>query len=344
MNYELIINDLKAWTKEESFYRDFFCTKRMGGSVTFLIEDPAISSEYKGYVLHPETIDPNKTEEDFFNTGRNVSIIKHPRYFPYFEHQHAFFEIIYVLSGQCKEITSDRTVILSEGELCLLAPNITHGIEVFDDSVVLNILIRQSTFMDIFWNTIRDKSQIALFFLGHFYEKSKIRYLLYHTAGDTVIRNYILDMYAEQILPDDYSDRIICSLLTIFFTQLTRRHGLTVESAVNSAERSEYSADMLNYIMNHYADTSLNDLAEQIHFSVPYCSRLIKEVTGISFSDLLTGVRLHQGENLLSHTQMSIADISEKLGYKNPETFIRAFQRTYQLSPSQYRKSTVASD
>jgi hypothetical protein len=35
----------------------------------------------------------------------------------------------YVLKGQCVEITNDRTVELKEGDLCLLAPNVTHGIK-----------------------------------------------------------------------------------------------------------------------------------------------------------------------------------------------------------------------
>lgn len=60
---------------------------------------------------------------------------------------------------------------------------------------------------------------------------------------------------------------------------------------------------------------------------------------GVSFSELITQIRLEQGENLLSHTQMSVADISERLGYKNPETFIRAFYRNYKRTPNQYRKS-----
>ena len=35
---------------------------------------------------------------------------------------------------------------LREGDICILAPDVDHGIEVFDDSIVLNVLIRYSTF------------------------------------------------------------------------------------------------------------------------------------------------------------------------------------------------------
>ena len=109
-----------------------------------------------------------------------------------FYHEHDFFEIIYVLSGTCTNSFRDSTEKLTAGDLCLLAPNVRHGIlAVEDDSIILNILIRRSTFMDIFYNTVRDKTQISGFFVGNLYSREKIRYLLFHTKDDIVIRNYI---------------------------------------------------------------------------------------------------------------------------------------------------------
>lgn len=339
MNYDLIIEDLEKWNVDEAFFRDFYHAVENGEPTEELLKREEVLDSDKEMALNNDCIETHLTENRFFEEGRNVVLVKHPRYFPFFTHHHVFFEIIYVLSGHMQEITDDRTVDLYEGDLCLIAPNVSHGLKVFDDSVILNVLIRYSTFMDIFLNTIRDKSQISLFFMGNLYEKEKIRYLLYHTGGDEIIRNYILDMYMEQAHMDAYSDRIICSLLTIFFTQLTRRHGRTVVMPDRAGNQSEYSDEILNYIMNHYDSVTLNSLAEHLHFSVPYCSKLVKADFGVSFSELITQIRLEQGENLLSHTQMSVADISERLGYKNPETFIRAFYRNYKRTPNQYRKS-----
>ena len=346
MNYEMVIEELQRWNEDESFYRSFY---------DFINTKPRNEEELKQFfegkkpqqrdidiVLHPSNIHPYETEELFFTSERNVTLIKHPRYIPYFEHQHAFFEMIYVLSGQCKQILNDCTICLEEGELFLMAPNVSHGIEVFDDSVVINILIRHSTFLDIFLNTIRDKSQISLFLLGNMYDKNKIRYLLYHTAGDIVVRNYILDMYMEQMHMDKYSDRIICSLMTIFFIQLTRRHGRTAYVSDTLGRKVEYGTEMLSYIMDHYNEITLADLAEHFHFSVPYCSTIVKTISGVSFSDFITKIRLQQGENMLVHTQMSVADISYQIGYKNPETFIRCFHRYYHMSPSQFRKDGIS--
>ena len=264
MNYEALIEELKKWDEDEKFYREVWQRRKKGEPLDPLYKREDIDPEVREWALDPDTMDPYKTEETFFANGRNVTLVKHPRYLPFFTHQHAFFEILYVLSGNCREVTSERQVELKEGDLCILAPDVPHGIEVFDDSIVLNILIRYSTFMDIFYNIIRDKSQIAVFFLGNLFEKDKTRYLLYHTSEDEVIRNYILDMYMEQMHMDDYSDRIICSLLTIFFTQLTRRHGMTVEIPEKAGRKTEYDDEILNYIIQNYNTVTLGDVASRI--------------------------------------------------------------------------------
>ena len=341
MNYDFPIEELHRWNKDELFYREYYEAAKQGKEDKVLAEFPA-DPEWKGFVQDPSTIDARKTEEMFFSSGRNVSIVKHPRYFPIFFHEHTFFEILFVISGQCRQLFHDSELPLTAGDYCMIAPGVTHAIKVFDDSVVLNILIRRSTFMDIFFNTVRNKSQIALFFLGSLYEKQKIPYMIYHTGADKRLRNYILDMYMEQVLPDEYSDRIMCSLLTIFFNQLTRRHGRMAEIPAGSGKKSEYADDIMNYIMRYYANTSIRDLANHFHFSEPYCSKLVREISGSTFSELQTSIRMNQAENMLTQTQMSVEDISYEIGYKNPETFIRSFKRIFQISPSQYRKNPDA--
>ena len=61
-------------------------------------------------------------------------------------------------------------------------------------------------------------------------------------------------------------------------------------------------------------------------------------LAGITFSNLLTEIRLQQGEQLLLYSQLSVEDISDKVGYRNPESFIRAFRQLHNDTPSQYRR------
>lgn len=340
MEYEQLIEELTTMQRDEQLYKDYYYLQQNGDSDSEFLNRYKTDTEALDYAIYPEHLPAYSPEDEFISRQGNVAIIKHPRFLPLFYHEHAFFEIIYVLSGHCIQRLPDRKIEMSAGDLFLLAPNVIHGIEVFDtDCIVLNILIRRSTFLDVFMNTVRDKTDINLFFLENIYAKKKIRYIIFHTAEDIIMRNYILDMYCEYLRADEFSDRIICSLLTIFFTQLTRSHKRSLEIPEAYKQKGNYEISLINHVINHYNTISLVELSRQFHFSTPYCSRLIKEITGYTFSELLTNIRIQQGENLLLYTQLSVTEISEKIGYKNPETFIRIFKRCRQTTPSQYRRS-----
>lgn len=339
-DHEYILDLLQRYEPDELYYRAYHHADKAGRAAEFLNKTIPDNPEWKNHVLYPETINPEMDEEMFFRKGRNAAVVKHPRCLPVFRHRHTFFEIHYVLSGVCQDILSDRTLVINEGECCMIAPGVKHAVSVFDDSVVLNLLIRSSTFLDIFQNAISSDSQISLFFLGSLYDRKKPNYLIYHTGYDMQLRDYVLDMAAEELNADIYTDRILCSLLTVFFCQLGRRYSETVETPAAYGKTSSLSDEILDYIMKNYAEVSIRSLAEHFHFSEPYCSKLVKEASGSTFSQLLTSIRMRRSENLLLNTRLSVEEISDQIGYKNPESFIRCFKRIYQVSPSQFRRNS----
>lgn len=337
MDYQPILENLMSYNNMELAYKEYYELTQAHKSTVAFFEKYQQDTDIIDHIQHPEKI-AYLSEDRFINTSRNTSMNKHPRFSPRFFHKHVFFEMIYVLSGEGLQIFEDREIKLTAGDFCIMAPNVNHAIEAYEDCVILNILIRKSTFLDIFINTVRDKTQISMFFLNNLYEKNIIPYLLFHTKNDLKIRNYILDMYVEHQEDDEYSDRIICSILTIFFTQLIRLHQKDLEIPQSQNAASKYETEVFNYIVNNYASVSLEQIASHFHFSIPYCSKLIKKISGQTFSELLEHIRLQQSENFLLYTQLSVAEISTCIGFKNPETFIRMFKRCHNMTPSKFRK------
>lgn len=43
------------------------------------------------------------------------------------------------------------------------------------------------------------------------------------------------------------------------------------------------------------------------------------------------------GLSLRIGSSMTVGQISDELGYENPESFIRIFKKEYQMTPAQYR-------
>ena len=57
----------------------------------------------------------------------------------------------------------------------------------------------------------------------------------------------------------------------------------------------------------------------------------------MSIGRYITSLRMSMAVNLLSTTDLSIAEIAEEVGYPYPSNFIKMFRQTYQCTPLEYR-------
>ena len=90
---------------------------------------------------------------------------------------------------------------------------------------------------------------------------------------------------------------------------------------------------------NYNQDITLSQLCSMIYVSKAALTSLFKEVYGISVMQYLTKVRLSQAQFLLRDTDLSITEISIRVGFNNPTYFSEIFSKHIQLTPSEYRKN-----
>ena len=163
-----IIEELYFFNKDELFFKKYYFLDKTKQNIEYFYKENQNDATNLNIALHPESLPIYHYEDDFIKKNHNISIIKHPRYIPYFEHKHAYFEILYVLDGQCDNTIFDTELLLKKGDFCLIGPHISHGVKNFDDnSIVINILVRESTFLDTFMNYIKDKDLLSIFFINH---------------------------------------------------------------------------------------------------------------------------------------------------------------------------------
>ena len=88
---------------------------------------------------------------------------------------------------------------------------------------------------------------------------------------------------------------------------------------------------------NFSSDISLNLVAEKVHLSPAYLSRIFSRKTGVSFSEYLTEVRLKQAKQRLSLSNASIDEIAVATGFSSNSYFTAVFKKHAGLTPSEYR-------
>ena len=65
-------------------------------------------------------------------------------------------------------------------------------------------------------------------------------------------------------------------------------------------------------------------------------------MTGQTFIQLLTTVRMENAEQLLRDTAIPVSDIAAAVGYESSEHFIRTFRKYVGMTPSGYRQKKRA--
>lgn len=335
-----VLHKLYEYNSDELFYREYYnCADKEQKNA--LIERIGRSEIINRCLLIPEInadfLTPFDMGEGIFATKgkRHICLSKHNRYTPEFLHSHTYFELIYVLSGSCKHTISGQSTNLAQGSFCIVAPKTYHSIGVFDDSIVLNILIRKSTIENYYPLLLKGKNIFSEFFINCIFGKVHAPCLKYSIECESSLQNLIREMYCEQLENKPYSEEIISSIMQIFLYRLARCGNECLMATPYALKNDD--AKIYRYFLENYQSATLNDLASHLGYTPTYCSAYVKKVTGQSFSKLRSVFLMKKATQMLENTKLSIVDISDTLGYSESESFIRAFRNEFGISPAKYR-------
>lgn len=96
------------------------------------------------------------------------------------------------------------------------------------------------------------------------------------------------------------------------------------------------------YIQDHsHEDMSLDTLAQTVHLSPIYISKMFKEKQGMNYIDFLTECRMDKAKGLMKDPEKSIKEISYEVGYHDPNYFSKVFKKMTKHSPKEYRRSLL---
>ncbi|MBT1164736.1 helix-turn-helix transcriptional regulator [Bifidobacterium felsineum] len=90
-------------------------------------------------------------------------------------------------------------------------------------------------------------------------------------------------------------------------------------------------------IDDNLADIDIDTIAQHLGYSAGYLSRRLKKETGRTVGSFILEARLDTAQQYLSHTDMSVARIAERIGYASVSYFYKAFSKRYHQTPLEYR-------
>jgi AraC family transcriptional regulator len=90
-------------------------------------------------------------------------------------------------------------------------------------------------------------------------------------------------------------------------------------------------------------DLSLKEIAAASYLSPFHFVRVFKKLTGTTPHAYLASIRTNRAQLLLAEPNLSVTEISSRVGYSSPSHFTKAFRRATGLTPRAFRKALISS-
>lgn len=282
-------------------------------------------------------------EYEYFSPDYDIYIHTQPRYTSSPMQSHMFFEICCQYSGysmfEIPENDKLRRIHLHEGDFLFIPPDQPHKTTVESDSILLNIGIRKSTFLEAFSHNIPEDSAVGSFFSGIFEADVEKRYILFQTGKSDIIWRPLQSLMLTYCTPSLYSKNVMNLELSLLMLKLLQHFSHSTKLAYNSSSLSSRVSGIMSYVENHYTEVTVQDVAKKFGYAPDYLNQTFKAATGHTLGETIRNLKMQKALSLLKNSDMSVQEISDYLGYMHPANLIRNVKKYCDMTPAQYRRS-----
>lgn len=249
-------------------------------------------------------------------------------------HYHDDYELYFLIEGSRKYFLSNKIHTIQQNQIILIEPKEPHQVTInlnipYDRYVIyitpklLSAICKENP-------SLNCKYKTQVFDLPERIFKQVINLLI---KIDFEIKNH-----------DLFSADIIKSSVTELLALIKRNDKYVYDNnAVTESDLRLQSS--INYIIENYAEPiTLKECADIANISPNYFSNIFSSVTGSSFKEFLNKTRVNRACELLENTPLSIAEISQNVGFTTESYFGYVFKSLKNCSPSSYRKQNISKD
>lgn len=255
------------------------------------------------------------------------------------EHDHTFFELVYILSGTGIQWINNSKFAYHDGHLFMITPGDSHSFEIQTTTKFINI-----KFNDIYIHSAifgAENIQRLEFILQHANHQPGC--ILRNKTDKLLVKPMIEAIIREYVNRSLYSKEIITQLINTIIIVVARNVALFLPEQLD--ERSEEkSLDILQYIQTHiYHPHEIQAKAISQHFgiSASYLGRYFKKHTNETMQQYILNYKLKMVENRLLHSEMRINEIVMELGFTDESHLNKLFKKYRGCNPSDFRKRGI---
>lgn len=241
-------------------------------------------------------------------------------------HWHRSLELLYIVKGEVKITEGGNLYTLKDDDVILINSKVPHSLSAENATMIA--------------------AQIKIDLLSVIPDNIKNYFFNCVSISDDKDKFIPIKQCLANLLKfnvessGDYSNLLNISLCYRLMYELYVNFGNSENKiAGNQNDQLSRLNILLEYINENYSDDlSLETLAGVVNVTPSYLSKSFKLLMGMTVSDYIKSIRLHQAAILLSTTNYSTDIICEKCGFPNTHSFLSAFKEKYSTLPSKWRK------
>lgn len=147
----------------------------------------------------------------------------------------------------------------------------------------------------------------------------------------------LLEMYTEFNTQKIFYQKRLSSMLLSLLCLAYRSVSLGSER-IGKAISTTKIDEIINYIQEHYSEDITNkSIGQYFNYHPNYLNKQILSYTGKSLYQYILSYRIARAIDLISTTDLSIAEIAEMVGFSSSSHFCKMFHKKTRLRPSALR-------
>ena len=246
-------------------------------------------------------------------------------------HSHSFSELVFIADGTGTVLCNGKEYPVGRGDLMIYGPGDVHCEEssVSDPMEVLFLACDR-----IRISGIEDDRIIPAQFGCRFHGEPVYGIL------NTCFRELIGELEGRELLYTEIAQSIFRTLIMYVFRLVDTTHDIAPYIEMNRIIDSATAFIERNFRKN----LTLDSVAEACFTNKYYLSHLFSQVRKMTVWDYILERRVEEGKRLLAETGMTVAEVAEKSGFRDPGYFGRVFRKATGMNPSAYRKKCRRED
>ena len=260
------------------------------------------------------------------------------------DHQHDYYELMYVLEGAVEQQIENSTYVYQRGEGCFINRNTKHRELSGTDFFVVYLCLSKEYVWELIEEAGKTSGNIYRFLRSSMEEKSfyKKDYLYISVKenedGITQTRNIFEKMTRELVEKESGYLHIFHGLVERLFGVLQNKEFYQVlHITLDSSVEEQLFEQIKRLIEQNPEKYSRQELAKELNYSGDYLNKIVKKFTGLTITHYCQKVLLKKAKALLQENGMSVSAVMAEVGFKNSSHFYELFKKEFGVLPGECR-------